>query len=116
ETGALDVKDLAAQRQHSLIGAIAALRGGPAGTITLNEKEFGLGGILLRAVLELAGEEVDVERRFAARQFARLARRFAGRGSFCDLADDGTRLGRMFLKPLLELVVYDVFDSGADFG
>src|SRR5690606_6538207 len=69
ETGALDVKDLAAQRQHSLIGAIAALRGGPAGTITLNEKEFGLGGILLRAVLELAGEEVDVERRFAARQF-----------------------------------------------
>ena len=101
EAGALDIEDLAAQRQHGLGEAVAALRGGAAGAVALDEEDLGLGRVLLGAILELAGEEVDVERRFAARQFARLARGFAGGGGFGDLADDDAGFLRMLLEPLL---------------
>ena len=101
EARALDIEDLAAQRQHGLVVAVAALRGRAAGGVALDDEELGLGRILLRAIRELAGEEIDVERRFAARQLARLARRFARGGGFGDLADDDAGFLRMLLEPLL---------------
>ena len=77
ETRALDIQDLAAQRQHRLVFAIAALLGGAAGGVALDDEEFGLGRIALLAIGKLAGQVGDIERALAARQFARLARRFA---------------------------------------
>ena len=92
EARALDVEDLAAQRQHRLEFAVAALLGGAAGRVALDDEEFGLGRIALLAVGELAGQRGDVERALAAGQFARLARRLARGGGFHHLADDRTWL------------------------
>ena len=49
DAGALDVEDLAAQRQHRLVLAVAALLGGAAGGVALDDEHFGLGGIALLA-------------------------------------------------------------------
>ena len=86
EARALDIEDLAAQRQHGLVLAVAALLGRAAGRVALDDEEFGLGRVLLLAVGELAGQRGDVERGLAAHQVARLARRFAGGGGLDDLA------------------------------
>ena len=100
EARALDVQDLAAQRQDGLVLAVAALLGGAAGRVALDDEEFGLGGIALLAIGELAGQGGDVERALAARQFARLAGGFARRGRLDDLADDGlARFAGMLLEP-----------------
>jgi hypothetical protein len=93
EARALDVEDLAAQRQHRLEFAVAALLGGAAGRVALDDEEFGLGRIALLAVGELAGQRGDVERALAAGQFARLAGGFARGGGLDDLADDDLGLG-----------------------
>src|SRR3546814_5574746 len=45
EARAFDIEDLAAQRQHGLVGTMAALLGRAARRVTLDEEEFGLGGI-----------------------------------------------------------------------
>jgi hypothetical protein len=55
ETRALDIQDLAAQRQHGLEFAVTALLGGAAGGIALDDEELGLGRIALLAIGELAG-------------------------------------------------------------
>ena len=99
EARALDVEDLAAQRQHRLVLAVAALLGGAAGRVALDDEEFGLGRIALLAIGELAGQRGDVERALAPRQLARLARGFAGGGGLDHLADDDLGLGGMFLEP-----------------
>ena len=88
EARALDVEDLAAQRQHRLVFAIAALLGGAAGRVALDDEDFGLGRVALLAIGELAGQAGDVERALAPGQFARLARRFARGGGLDHLADD----------------------------
>ena len=56
EARALDVQDLAAQRQHRLEFAVAALLGGAAGAVALDDEQFGLGRIALLAIGELAGQ------------------------------------------------------------
>jgi hypothetical protein len=77
------------QRQDRLRAAIAALLGGATGRVTLDDENLGQRRVFLLAVGELAGQAGDVERAFASRQFARLARRFARPRGFDDLADDG---------------------------
>ena len=94
EARALDVEDLAAQRQHRLVGAVAALLGRAAGRIALDEEDLGLGRVALLAVGELAGQRGDVERALAAGQLARLARRLARGRRLDDLADDDLALRR----------------------
>src|SRR6185295_17497970 len=74
ESRALDVQDLALQRQDGLRASVAALLGGPAGRITLDDEELGQGRILLLAVGELARQTRDIECALAARQLPRLAR------------------------------------------
>ena len=88
EARALDIEDLAAQRQHRLEFAVAALLGAAAGRIALDDEQFGFGGIVFLAVGQLARQRGDVERALAPRQFARLARGLAGGGGFHHLADD----------------------------
>ena len=106
---ALDIEDLAAQRQHRLEFAVAALLGAAACRVALDDEQFGLGGILFLAVGELAGQRGNAERALA-RQFARLAGGFARSRSLDHLADDDLGLGRMFLEPGLQGLVEDVLD------
>jgi hypothetical protein len=73
--------------------AVAALLGRAAGRIALDDEEFGLGGVALLAIGQLAGQRGDVERALAPRQFARLARGLAGGGGLDDLADDDLGFG-----------------------
>ena len=66
EAGALDIEDLAAQRQDRLVLARAPALGRAAGRIALDDEDLGLGRVLLLAVGELAGQRGDVERRSCA--------------------------------------------------
>ena len=88
EARALDVQNLAAQRQHRLEFAVAALLGGAAGRIALDDEQFGFGRIALLAIGELARQRRNIERALAPRQIARLARGLARGGGFHHLADD----------------------------
>ena len=115
ETRAFDIQDLAAQRQHRLIFAVAALFGRATGRVTLDDEQFRLGGIAFLAVGELAGQVGDIERAFAARQLARLARRFAGKSGFHHFGDDRFGFLRMFLEPLAEHFVDQAFDHRPHF-
>ncbi len=96
EASALDVEDLAAQRQDRLVFARAALLGRTACQVALDEEDFGLGRIALGAIGELAGQRGNVEGTLAPRQFTRLAGGFAGSRSFDNLADQHLGIGGMF--------------------
>ena len=63
EARALDVQDLAAQRQDRLVLARAPALGRAAGRVALDDEDFGLGRVALLAVGELARQRGDVERR-----------------------------------------------------
>ena len=116
EARALDIEDLAAQRQDRLVFARAALLGRTACRITLDEEEFGLGRIAFRAVGKLARQRGDVERALAARQFTRLAGRFAGGGGLDDLADEDLGVAGMLFEPGAERLVDEAFHHRPDFG
>ena len=116
EARTLDVEDLAAQRQHRLIFAVAALLGGAAGRIALDDEDLGLGRVALLAVGELAGQVGDVERALAPRQFAGLARRLARLRRLDHLADDDAGLLRMLLEPLREQFVDQPLDHRPHLG
>ena len=116
EAGALDVEDLAAQRQHRLEFAVAALLGGAAGAVTLDDEQFGLRRIALLAVGELAGQRIDVERALAAGQLARLAGGFTRGRGLDHLADDGLGFAGVLLEPGSKTVVDDAFDRRPHFG
>ena len=84
----LDVEDLAAQRQHRLRVAVAALLGRAAGGVALDDEDLGQRRVLDRAVGELARQARVLQRALAARQVARLARRGARLRGLHGLADD----------------------------
>ena len=113
EPRALDIEDLAAQRQHGLELAVAPLLGGAAGRIALDQEDLRLGRIALLTVGELAGQARDVERALAAGELAGLARRLARLRRLHHLADDHPRLLRMLLEPLREQVVDQPLDHRA---
>ena len=93
-----DVEDLALEGQDGLEAAIAALLGGAAGALTLDEIEFAAVGIALAAVGELAGQSAAIERALAAGQIAGLAGGFAGARGFNRLVDDAPGDGRILLE------------------
>ena len=95
----LDVEDLAAQRQHRLGRAVAALLGRAAGRVALDDEQLGQRRVLDRAVGELARQRGALERRLA-RQVARLAGGRARLGGRDGLADDRARLLRVLLQEL----------------
>ena len=113
EARALDVEDFSAQRQHGLVLAVAALLGGAAGRVALDDEDLGLGRIALLAVGELAGQARDVERALAPRELPRLPRRLARLRRLDHLADDDPRLLRMLLEPLRQELVDQPLDHGA---
>ena len=116
EARALDVEDFSAQGQHGLEGAVAALLGGAAGRIALDEQDLAFRRIALLAIGELAGQRRDIERAFAAGELASLAGSFARGRRLHHLADHRCGLRRMLLEPVAERLVDDVLDRGTHFG
>ena len=98
--GFFDVEDLALERQDGLEAAIAALLGGAAGGLALDQVELAAVGVALGAVGELAGQAAAVERALAAGEVAGLAGGFAGAGGFDRLVDDALGDGRVLLEEL----------------
>ena len=112
----LHVQDFAAQGQNSLRPPVPAGLGRASGTVTLHEEKLGLGGVLFRAILQLAGEVVHIHCRLAPREFARLARRLAGERRLDDLANDDLGLVRVLLEPFGQFLVYQPLDRGPHLG
>ena len=84
----LHVEDLALERQDGLEAAIAALLGGAAGALALDQVEFAAIGIALGAVGQLAGQAAAVEGAFAPGEVAGLAGGLARARCFDGLVDD----------------------------
>ncbi len=95
EARALDVEDLALERQDRLGLAVAALLGRTACGVALDDEQFRQRRIFFLAVGQLAGQAGDIERALAAGQVARLARGFARARRIDDLAGDGARFVRV---------------------
>ena len=115
EPGALHVQDLALQRQDRLRLAVAALLGGTARGITLDQEEFAIGGIAILAIGQLAGQRSDAHRALAA-HFAGTACGLARGGGVDDLLDDRLGVVGVFLQPFAHLLAHQRFQGLADFG
>src|SRR5690606_1959770 len=112
----LDVEDLAADRQDRLRLGVAALDGGAAGRVALDDEDLADRGVAARAVAELAGHAAALEDALAAGRLAGLARRGPGGRRLHRLADDVARLRRVGLQPGAELVVDDLLREGPGLG
>src|SRR5690606_13935981 len=74
---ALDVEDLALEKEDGLEAALAALLGRAARRLTLDDVELAELGVALLAVGELAGEVGELEGTLALDHLAGLARRLS---------------------------------------
>ena len=79
EAGFLGVDKFAAQGEDGLVAAVAALFGGAAGGVALDDVDFGFGGVAGGAIGEFAGEAAAGEGAFAD-GFAGFAGGFASAG------------------------------------
>jgi hypothetical protein len=114
DAGLLDVEDLAAQRQDRLGLAVAALLGGAAGRVTLDDEQLGVLGVALLAVGELAGQGEAVEDALAGDGLAGLAGgRTRARGEQ-GLLDDEAGRARVLLEVAAELLGDDGRDEAGD--
>src|SRR3546814_17547655 len=94
--------DLAPQRQHGLVLAVAALLGRAAGRVALDDEQLAERRVLFLAVGELAGQDGDIQRALAAGPVAGLARGPPGAGGVTDLAGDPLGLVLVVLPELLQ--------------
>jgi len=109
--GLLHVQDLAAQGQDGLEHAVAALLGRAAGAVALDDVQFALGRVPLRAVGQFPGQGAALQGALAAREVAGLARGGAGPGSHDCLVDHAARHGRVLLQEGAQLLVDDGLDD-----
>ena len=100
----LDVQNFAADRQHGLKLALAALLGRTAGRVALDDEKLGLRSIAILAFGKTARQTQTIERTLAPRQITRLARRLARKRRLDDLADDDLGFFRMLFEPGAELI------------
>src|SRR6185437_517784 len=103
--GLFHVEDFALERQDRLEAAVAALLGGSACGLALDEVKFAAVGLAFAAIGQLAGESSAVERAFAAGKVAGLTGGFAGAGGLNRLVDDALGDGRILLQEHAELFV-----------
>jgi hypothetical protein len=115
EARALDVEDLALQRQDRLELAVAPLLGRAAGGVAFHQVELALGGIALLAVGQLARQPHAVEHSLAPGHLARLAGGFAGSGRFHDLYRNGARVDRVLVEEFAQLLGHDLLHHRAHF-
>src|SRR5690606_4665111 len=78
EARALDVQDLAAERENRLKTAVSALLRGATGGVTLDQVDLAFGRVLALTIRELSGQRGRVEHTLARDHLARLPSRFAG--------------------------------------
>src|SRR6185312_13125637 len=116
EAYALDVEDLAAQRQHRLVLTVSRLLGAAAGAVALDDKDFAFGRVAFLTVRQLARQRRAIEYTLAARQFAGLPGGFARGSGFHHFADDLLGFRRMFFKPAAQSFQYRTLDNGAHLG
>ena len=102
--------------QDGLEAAIAALLGGSACGLALDEIEFAALGLAFAAIGELAGQSAAVERALATGKVAGLASGFARAGRLDGLVDDPLGDGRILLKEHAELFVDQRLDDAGDVG
>jgi hypothetical protein len=114
--GFFHVQDLAAQRQDRLELAVAALLGGAAGGVALDDVDLAQRGVFFLAVGQLAGQAHAVEHAFAPGHVAGLAGGLTGARGLDDLADDDLGVGRALLQVVRQQLADDVFDRAAHFG
>ena len=114
----LHVQDLALERQDGLEAPVAALLGGAAGAFALDQVHLAAVRLALLAVGQLARQSTAIERAFAAREVAGLARRLARAGGFDRLVDDLARDRRVLLEeaaqPLVDERLHDAGDVGIE--
>ena len=115
EARLLHVEDLALQRQDRLELAVAALLGGAACGVALDDEDLAEAGVFLLAVGELAGQARYVQHALAAGHLAGLARGFAGAGRLDDLGDDDLGFRRLLQQELLELLRHQRFHHALHF-
>src|SRR5262245_11935098 len=113
--GFLRVDDLAAQGEHRLDLAVAALLGGAARGVALHEEQLAELRVTLGAIGELGGEALVVAAALAG-EIARLAGGLAGLGRAHRLVGDLARGGRVLLEGLAEPVVDDLLDEALHLG
>ncbi len=101
---ALDVQDLAAQRQDRLGLRIAGVARGAAGRVALDEEELGAITVARRAVGELVGHTDTVERSLAPGEITRRLGRGARPGRVRGLGDDRLRRIGVLLEPAREVL------------
>ena len=115
EAGLLGVDEFAAKGEDGLEAAIAALFGGAAGGVALDEVEFGDLGIAFGAVGELAGETAAGEGALA-NGFAGFAGGLAGASGVEGFIDDAFADGGVGLEVLGEAFVAQRADDAFDLG
>src|ERR1700724_4911122 len=96
EARSFDIEDLTLERQDRLRAPIAALLGGPAGGVALDDEDFRQRRILLLTVGELAGKTRDVQCALAPGHLARFAGRLAPPAGLGHLRAEGGVFLRMF--------------------
>ena len=116
ETGLLHVQDLALERQDGLVLPVATLLGGTASRVPFHYVEFGERRVFFLTVSQLAGQTGDIQRAFAASQFAGLAGRLTGTGRIDDLVDHDLGIARVFQQEVGQLLTHRLFDGGLHFG
>ncbi len=116
ETGLLYVQDFTLERQDGLVFTVATLLGGTASRVPFHYVEFGESRVFFLTVSQLAGQTGDIQRAFAASQFASLAGRFTGTGRIDDLVDHDLGIARVFQQEVSQLLTHRLFNGGLHFG
>src|SRR3989441_538842 len=111
----LRVDDLAAQGQHGLRLAVAALLGRAAGRVALDQEQLAVLRVPLRAVGQLGGQALVVTPALA-RQLPGLAGGFSRLSGAHALVDDLARGRRVFLEGLGQLLVHDLLHQPLEVG
>ena len=114
--GFFHVQHLAPQRQDCLDVGITPLLGRAASRVTLDDEDFGLGGVILVAVCQFARHTVAFQRTLAAHQVAGLFGCGTGAGCLGHLFKHSLGNSRVFFQKFAELVVHNVGNQRLDVG
>jgi len=116
EARPFDVEDLALEGQDRLRAPIAALLGGTAGGVALDDEDLRQRRILFLTVGELAGQTRNIQCALAPGHLARFACCLARPRRLDHLGDDGARFLRVFEQKLLQFRADRVLHHAFDFG
>ena len=111
-----DVEHLAPKRQDRLEAGVAALRGGAARAVALDDVNFGQLGVILVAVAQLIRHRRAAEGALAADGFARLARGLARAVGHHRLIQNGAGDDGVLVEELHELIRDDGVHEGTHGG